>query len=115
MTRRLTIVGASARAAAFSAQSAGFEPRCADLFADTDLAAICAVEQVRDYPNGLRAVLQSSEDCPWIYTGALENYPDLVDELAAIRPLYGNRGRALQSARDPQLWSRALIDEGLPA
>jgi len=115
MTRRLTIVGASARAAAFSAQAAGFEPRCADLFADTDLQAICAVEQVRDYPNGLRAALHSSPDSPWMYTGALENHPALVDELAGLRPLYGNRGRALRSARDPQFWSRALIDGGLPA
>jgi predicted ATP-grasp superfamily ATP-dependent carboligase len=85
------------------------------MFADTDLAAICAVERVNDYPHGLLAVLQSSADCPWIYTGALENYPDLIDELAAIRPLYGNHGRTLQSARDPQFWSRALIEEGLPA
>jgi len=36
----LLILGASCRAAAFSALRAGFRPRCADYFADRDLAAV---------------------------------------------------------------------------
>ena len=36
--KRLLIVGASVRAAAFSARRSGFDPECADLFADADLS-----------------------------------------------------------------------------
>jgi predicted ATP-grasp superfamily ATP-dependent carboligase len=113
MTRRLTIVGASARAAAFSARAAGLEPWCADRFADVDLQAISPVERIADYPGGLRGALACAPDTPWMYTGALENHPDLVDELAAVRPLHGNRGMALRRARDPLFWSRALAEAGL--
>ncbi|MEX2015076.1 MAG: hypothetical protein WD873_00475, partial [Candidatus Hydrogenedentales bacterium] len=115
MPRPLTIVGASARAAAFSARAAGFETWCADLFADVDLQAVSNVERVDKYPRGFASLLHSSPDGPWMYTGALENHPDLIDELAHLRPLYGNRGSALRRARNPVFWSRALAESGLPA
>jgi predicted ATP-grasp superfamily ATP-dependent carboligase len=115
MGRVLNIVGASARAAAFSASAAGFEPSCADLFADVDLQAVCATKRIENYPNDLAGWLHSAPKAPWIYTGALENYPDLVDELARLRPLYGNCGRALRCARDPLLWSSVLAELGIPA
>ena len=111
----MTIVGASARAAAFSARAAGVAPRCADLFADVDLQAISTVERLEDYPQGLVQFLHATPPDPWMYTGALENYPELLDELAQLRPLYGNAGSALRRARDPWFWSRALTEEGLPA
>jgi predicted ATP-grasp superfamily ATP-dependent carboligase len=115
MAKHLTIVGASARAAAFSARAAGFEPWCGDLFADVDLQAVATVERLNDYPRGLLSLLTASPNGPWIYTGALENYPDLIDELARLRPLYGNSGPVLRRARDPLFWSRALAERGLPA
>jgi predicted ATP-grasp superfamily ATP-dependent carboligase len=115
MGRVLNIVGASARAAAFSARAAGFEPSCADLFADVDLQAVCATKRIENYPHDLASWLHRAPRAPWIYTGALENFPELVDELARLRPLYGNGGRALRSARDPLLWSRALVEFGIPA
>lgn len=115
MSRPLSIVGASARAAAFSARAAGFEPWCADLFADVDLQAVATVERVDPYPQGLSALLHSSPDGPWMYTGAMENHPDLIDELSLARPLYGNSGRTLRRVRDPVFWSRALAEIGLPS
>ena len=45
-SRDLLILGASARAAAFSALRAGFAPVGADLFADRDLAAVCPCSRV---------------------------------------------------------------------
>jgi hypothetical protein len=50
MGRSLTIVGASARAAAFSAARAGFEPYAIDHFADRDLAELCPAVRVERYP-----------------------------------------------------------------
>ncbi len=112
--KSVTIVGASARAAAFSARAAGFASRCADLFADVDLQAMATVERQSEYPHGLLRYLHASPPDPWMYTGALENHPQLIDELAQLRPLYGNSGPALRRARDPLFWSRALAEAGLP-
>jgi predicted ATP-grasp superfamily ATP-dependent carboligase len=42
-----------------------------------------------------------------MYTGALENYPDLVDELAWIAPLWGNPGDVLERVRSP--WELAEV------
>jgi predicted ATP-grasp superfamily ATP-dependent carboligase len=52
---------------------------------------------------------------PWIYTGALENHPELVDRIARSRPLLGIGGDALRAVRDPARWTEALRRAGLPA
>ena len=46
LSHDLLILGASTRAAAFSAIRCGFQPRCADYFADRDLAAVCPVDRI---------------------------------------------------------------------
>jgi predicted ATP-grasp superfamily ATP-dependent carboligase len=110
----LLILGASARAAACSACRAGFQPVAADLFADRDLKAIAPVEriEVADYPEGLAAAAAAAEPSPWMYTGSLENHPDLVERIARQRPLWGNDGGVLRSVRNPRLLAAALRDGG---
>ena len=110
---RLAIVGASARAAAFSALRAGFEVVTADLFADEDLCRRCPATRIDNYPEGLAAWLAEQDVDAWMYTGALENNPDLVDRMAAIRPLWGNRGEALRRCRDPFELLRQCSDHGV--
>jgi len=51
---------------------------------------------------------------PWIYTGALEDEPDLVAKLERIRPLWGNPERVLRQIRNPFLVSAALTDTETP-
>lgn len=111
---RLLILGASARAAAQSAWRAGLAPVAADLFADADLAALCPVVKVTDYPRGLESASKCLPAGPWIYTGGLENHPALVDRVAKDRPLLGNPGAVLRSVRSPWRVSQALADCGLP-
>ena len=111
--RKLAIVGASARAAAFSAIRAGYEVVAADLFADADLARVAAVTRISNYPEGLADWLAATECDAWMYTGALENYPDLVDRMAAIRPLLGNSGAPLRDVRDPMKLQLALTGAGM--
>ncbi len=53
---RLLIVGASARAAAFSAMRAGFQPLCADRFADVDLSR--AFKSITDKAAQTEAMIQ---------------------------------------------------------
>ena len=98
---RLTILGASARAAAFSAARAGFEPYAIDCFADADLASLCPAERIERYPHDFLAALAAAPEGPWMYTGGLENYPRLVQRLAKMRPLWGNSDESLSRVRDP--------------
>src|SRR5262245_26697370 len=115
---RLTIVGASVRAAAAAARRAGFDPWCADLFADADLRAMVPAA-VRcppgHYPHALLDLLRESPTGPWMYTGGLENYPNLIRRMAELRPLWGNGPNTLVASRSPFTIARILREAGLPA
>jgi predicted ATP-grasp superfamily ATP-dependent carboligase len=110
----LNIVGASVRAAVASARAASFDTWCADRFGDVDLQVFGPSMLVGDYPRGLIGALHDAPRAHWLYTGALENHSALVEELAAMRPLLGNRGDSLRRARDPVYWTSALADSNLP-
>jgi len=43
-----------------------------------------------------------------MYTGGLENHPELVDRISARRPLWGNSGDVLRRVRDPVQLADAL-------
>ena len=112
----LIILGASARAAAFSALRAGLQPWCADLFADVDLRAHCAAVRLGGaYPDGFSELLATAPAAPWLYTGGLENHPRLVARLAQLRTLWGNDAAALTAVRDPLIVQHLLCAAGLAA
>lgn len=110
---RLAIVGASVRAAAQSAVRAGFDVVGADLFADADLDGACPITRIDNYPEDLVAWLATQNVDAWIYTGALENYPELVDRMASIAPLWGMSGEALRRCRDPLQLQTAFRKAGI--
>ena len=112
MPPTLTILGASVRAAAQSALRGGYSPVAGDLFGDADLVRICPATRVGHYPSGLAEVCFGSQPGEWLYTGALENYPDLIDAMAARRPLLGNGGSCLRQVRSVEILSRVLREEG---
>jgi uncharacterized protein len=110
----LLIVGASARAAAFSALRAGLRPWCVDLFADADLRAVCPAHPLAGrYPHGFVEWFDRAPG-PWMYTGGLENHPALVRRLARLRPLWGNDEPVLRWARDPFFVADLLRRTALP-
>ena len=115
MSERIAIVGASVRAAAAAAVRAGFTVAAADLFADADLAEIADATQIEDYPARFADWLRALSPRPkaWLYTGALENHPDLVDQMAAIAPLWGNSGAVLRQVRSPWRLAEVLAEAGL--
>ncbi len=115
LPRRLLIVGASARAAAYSAWRDGFEPFACDLFADADLRRLCSCRPMRQYPAGLVNAASQQPASPFLYTGGLENHPAIVDRIARDRPLLGNPGKVLRAVRDPGRLAAALKSHGLPA
>jgi predicted ATP-grasp superfamily ATP-dependent carboligase len=109
----LAIVGASTRSAAASAVRAGFQPLAADLFADADLRRIATATRISPYPEGFLDWLRSVEPPAWMYTGALENHPELVDQMAWVSPLFGNPGDVLERVRSPWELVPVLRSAGL--
>lgn len=111
--RPLLIVGASARAAAASARRAGFSPIALDRFADRDLFQVARVLEIpRD--RDVLGVVAELPSCDWMYTGGLENEPDLVDAISRFHNLLGNPGSVLRRVRDPLAWTSALREAGIP-
>lgn len=108
------LLGASTRAAAMSALRAGWTPWCADLYADADLERIATVRKVAlaDYPKGLLDALAHLPAGPVIYTGALENRPDLIARID--RPVLGNPPSVLRAVRSPRAWTKGLQASGIP-
>ena len=118
-TPPLIVVGASVRAVAASAARAGWSVHAADLYADADLRATATtttrvrVDSALPWPAGLESAITGFPVAPWLYTGALENHPDLVDRLARVRPLAGNDGDRLRAVRDPARLAAAVRAAGL--
>jgi predicted ATP-grasp superfamily ATP-dependent carboligase len=113
--RELVIIGASARAACFSAARAGFAPWWIDQFGDTDLRARFpgAAVAAADWPAGIIAALEQAPMAPVLYTGALENHPRILERIAARRPLFGNAAEACARVRDPALLRERLQRTGI--
>jgi predicted ATP-grasp superfamily ATP-dependent carboligase len=98
---RLLIVGASARAAAFSALRGGFRPICFDQFADADLVANGSATQIANYLPDLVVAIDGLDSIPAIYVGAVENEPELIQALERRGPLLGVPQETVTLARDP--------------
>ncbi len=116
----LIVVGASARAAAFSCLRAGRRPIACDLFGDRDLRALVPTVRVDSddpaapaWPGGLLRALEGLPRRPLVYAGGLENAPEVVDAIAADRELWGNPGAALRRARDPRSMRKIACASGL--
>lgn len=115
MNQALLLVGASVRALAFSAWRAGFEPRCFDLFADSDLGQKFPTRKLSGrYPHAFLDAVTDADAAPWMYTGGLENWPEVIRQLARCLHLWGNDADTLQKVRDPWNIRRILLQNQLP-
>ena len=97
----LIIIGASARAAAFSAHRAGYTPYWLDRFGDEDLRQRFPGRMISGYPKQAPELIDRAPDAPFIYTGALENHPGVLEELCRHRTLLGNPVPVCSGVRDP--------------
>src|SRR5260370_4542101 len=101
MASHLLLLGASIRGAAFSARRANLHPWGADLFLDADLPlAGPSFQRITDYHQFLR-IGEQGPPGPWMYTGALEKRPGLVERITRRRPLWGNSAKVLRQVRSP--------------
>lgn len=119
IARQVVVIGASARAFAESATRAGWQVYAADLFGDVDLqAASVASHRLRGggpggYPHGLPAAIAAFPPGPCVYTGAVENHPDVVAAIAGVRPLAGCGPTAIATVRDPARLADIVRGAGL--
>ena len=115
--RRILIVGGSTRAAADSVRRAGWEPVCADLFADLDLRMTAEVIPVQNYPNSLPDDVAHVHADGWFYCGALENSPRILERILKkgnfIGPLLGTSPECLGALRNPEWLAKTLAAAGL--
>ena len=106
-SRRILIIGGSTRAAADSVRRAGWQPICADYFADLDLKATAEVIPVSNYPDSIPDDVAHVHADGWFYCGAIENRPDIVERMsspiARYGPLLGTPAKTLRLVRNP-LW-----------
>lgn len=108
--RSLLIVGASARAAAQSANAAGYNCFAIDLFSDVDTRACCKESvKVDRLEDAISAAGQFPAEA-LIYTGVMENRPDLLSQLSDQFPLAGNGIGTISKVRDP-FWMQQLANE----
>lgn len=110
----MIIVGACTRAAAWSACRSGFDPWCIDQFCDLDLCEIAEeTRRVVDWPASIRAAIAEFPDSSWLYTGALENEPELIEELSRSRQLLGCDASSLALLRDPFRLAKEFCGVGI--
>jgi uncharacterized protein len=110
------ILGASTRAAAFSAIRSGLRPHCADYFADRDLAAVCPVDRIDPHhaARQFRELADSLTPAPWFYSGGFENHPQWVETIARRHTLWGVGAHTLRRVREPFHVADVLARHGIP-
>ena len=104
----LIIIGASARAAAFSAYRAGYTPYWLDQFGDEDLRQRFRGNVISDYPQTAVELIAKAPDAPFMFTGALENHPGVLEQLCGQRILLGNPKPVCIRVRDPSVLYEAM-------
>lgn len=99
----ILIIGASCRAAAWSARQAGYQPITIDLFRDSDTVDLAEQAiRVTSLSDAIKTA-ESLPNMPWFYTGGFEHHPELIDQLAKRMPLLGCSGDTVRRVRNPIL------------
>jgi len=114
VSQAVLIVGGTARAAAGSARRAGWCVRAIDPFGDRDLRQIAEYRPCpfESFPQALPEQVGGFPPGPFLYTGGLENHPDVLSKLMRSRPLVGNPPEVLAKVRDPFWLQRTLALHG---
>jgi len=104
----LVIVGASTRAAAFSAIRAGMIPICFDLYADADLIRVANTVQVENFQADLIQQLADQPDSHVVYVGGMEANLETVTAIEREQSLWGNDASTIEKILDPQFLTDGL-------
>ncbi len=111
------IISESGRALAVSAARAGLETLVIDRFADTDTCAVA--QQVRQVPGNAAGLVPGEVikmldeyehvDFAGVVVGSgLEAHPEILEQVSARWPLYGNTVETVKCCKDPAFFFSAL-------
>lgn len=116
MQPTLILAGASVRAAAVSALRAGYGVWGADLFTDQDFQTLgITVRRIDEYPQQIPQLLAySAPPGPFLFTGGLENFPDVLDQISQQHPLWCMNADTVRRVRNPLLLQQVLGQGGFP-
>ncbi len=107
----LLIAGVSARAAAQSAVAAEFNVVALDRFGDADLRRLCETRTFSAWDE-LPALAEKFSPRPWIYTGGMENRPELIACISRRHQLLGCDAPAVNPVRDACSLAKAVSAAG---
>lgn len=118
---KILITGVSTRAIAESACRAGWGEKIltVDYFGDRDLKASCDNYSLRRDGRcryTVAGLLKACDQFHWdavVYAANLENYPEVIEKLAATGRLLGNRPRTVAEVRDPKKFLSCLEYAGI--
>jgi len=112
----IIIIGASARAAAFSGYRAGYTPYWIDRFGDEDLKEQFNGQAVKPdhYPDGIIDLLKQAPDAPVMYTGAMENHVQVLEKISDQYILLGNPQPVCTNVRDPLQLAEVFQQQEIP-
>lgn len=105
----LLIIGASCRAAAWSASRAGYQITTLDLFADRDTSEMTDCHTIRSFPDSIVEQAEEFRNHRIVLAGGMENFPSIVAELEKRHTIIGPNAQqivALRSLDNLQQWTR---------
>ncbi|MCS5631946.1 MAG: ATP-grasp domain-containing protein [Pirellulaceae bacterium] len=97
----LLIIGASARAAVASARQSSWTIHAMDMFGDIDTRSQSNFHLLNDYPTDCLSLLSDIRPDAICVTGAMENYPNILQELATRTTLLAPAVDQIARMRDP--------------
>jgi len=106
------VVGASGRSAAESVRQAGFRAIVLDLYADRDSGDARDILPIDSHPDSIVPQLSKLKSGWVLLTGGMENYPDLVEELARYHRVLGPTAEQIKCFRDIEVLSDSISQSG---
>ncbi len=113
-TPSLLIIGASCRAAAWSARRAGFRVAALDLFADRDLREIAEAHAIRSFPDSIVEQAHHFPDHQIVLAGGMENHPSVVAELEKQNAVVGASSSQIITLRSIASLQRWIQQASIP-
>ncbi len=118
------IIARSGRALAASAKRAGYKVSVADCFADEDTKTLSeSVFQLQYDCDGfapeplikqVQEVISNKPNAGIVIGTGFESNPDLLDKLAEITPVLGNRKKTIKALKDPKSFFEILERHSIP-
>ena len=122
--KRLLIAAASARPYVRAAAAAGYQVIAADIFGDEDtrrnafeVLQLAYGQHGFDANDVRRQLLPRlrNGDIGFVFGSGFEHAPELIDEIAAVAPVWGNASGVVRAVKSPSSFFNALARLRIPA